>query len=451
MSDSKILSRGCSSANPLCSRKISLSFTCALAGSTARSRVAESPPLVVPRVLVASGLAPSASYSARPSSLHPTPGVLYCSRLASLPAAVLPGAEAEARVLPLELVEKDLLWLPVKSLIRFRCSDFEITGVEPSQLLTLLHHDFHESSVAADSLVHSSSIDDFIAYLDGALAAISPDASSDKEDENQDELESVRIKRRKFESDEETESSTSEGIVKQNLEESVEEDVCTHPGSFRDMCIRCGQKLDGESGVTFGYIHKDLRLHDEEISRLRNSDANNLRSRKKLYLMLDGLRSHIRKWKSQPKYLLFQEETIGKEDNKVNIFSNLDTSSSSFSVMRCETHRSSLYHSGNLCELVRFGNSEETTSTELYCSHRVSLNLFEISLQMDDHITIVFHHRGSFVTKEDGSVVYARDNTDELVGLDEDTMDVFSVRDYYKVLGYMIILWSVGGWLLEDL
>ncbi|KAL1336659.1 hypothetical protein HN51_031027 [Arachis hypogaea] len=164
--------------------------------------------------------------------------------------------------------------------------------------------DFHESSVAADSLVHSSSIDDFIAYLDGALAAISPDASSDKEDENQDELESVRIKRRKFESDEETESSTSEGIVKQNLEESVEEDVCTHPGSFGDMCIRCGQKLDGESGVTFGYIHKGLRLHDEEISRLRNSDANNLRSRKKLYLMLDGLRSHIRKWESQPKYLL---------------------------------------------------------------------------------------------------------------------------------------------------
>ncbi|XLU67470.1 hypothetical protein S245_026523, partial [Arachis hypogaea] len=42
-----------------------------------------------------------------------------CSRLASLPAAVLPAAEAEARVLPLEPVEKDLLWLPVKSLIRF--------------------------------------------------------------------------------------------------------------------------------------------------------------------------------------------------------------------------------------------------------------------------------------------------------------------------------------------
>lgn len=36
----------------------------------------------------------------------------------------------------------------------------------------------------------------------------------------------------------------------------MEVDACTHPGSFGNMCIRCGQKLDGESGVTFGYIHK---------------------------------------------------------------------------------------------------------------------------------------------------------------------------------------------------
>jgi len=39
-------------------------------------------------------------------------------------------------------------------------------------------------------------------------------------------------------------------------EASVKVDICTHPGSFGSMCIRCGQKLDGESGVTFGYIHK---------------------------------------------------------------------------------------------------------------------------------------------------------------------------------------------------
>lgn len=37
---------------------------------------------------------------------------------------------------------------------------------------------------------------------------------------------------------------------------SSKEEMCSHPGSFGSMCIRCGQMLDGESGVTFGYIHK---------------------------------------------------------------------------------------------------------------------------------------------------------------------------------------------------
>ncbi|XP_072081835.1 RNA polymerase II C-terminal domain phosphatase-like 4 isoform X1 [Arachis hypogaea] len=197
-------------------------------------------------------------------------------------------------------------------------------------------------SGAPDSPIHSSSSDDFIAYLDEALAASLPDASSDKEVENQDELESVsRIKRRKFESDEETEESTSEGSVKQNLgnfkclvtifswkccsfcfffffviaEESVE-DVCTHPGSFGDMCIRCGKKLDGESGVTFGYIHKGLRLHDQEISRLRSTDANNLRSRRKLYLILDLdhtlLNStHLAHLNSEELHLIPQADSVG--------------------------------------------------------------------------------------------------------------------------------------------
>ncbi|KAL1333107.1 hypothetical protein AAHE18_11G076600 [Arachis hypogaea] len=168
-------------------------------------------------------------------------------------------------------------------------------------------------SVAADSPIHSSSSDDFVAYLDDALAASSPDASSDKEVENQDELESVsRIKRCKFESAEETEESTSEGIVKQNLEEYV----CTHPGSFGDMCIRCGQKLDGESGVTFGYIHKGLRLHDEEISRLRNTDVKNLLIRKKLYLILDLdhtlLNStHLAHLNSEELHLISQADSLG--------------------------------------------------------------------------------------------------------------------------------------------
>ena len=38
-------------------------------------------------------------------------------------------------------------------------------------------------------------------------------------------------------------------------------DVCTHPGVMGGMCIRCGQKVEDESGVAFGYIHKVI-LHD---------------------------------------------------------------------------------------------------------------------------------------------------------------------------------------------
>ncbi|XP_027368780.1 RNA polymerase II C-terminal domain phosphatase-like 4 [Abrus precatorius] len=164
-------------------------------------------------------------------------------------------------------------------------------GKSGSNLAVLLMHAIsHSMSVVTDSPVHSSSSDDFIAYLDAALDANSPDSSTDKQPQNQDEFESLRIKRRKLESVEESEGTTSKGINEQNLvvaEASMEADLCTHPGSFGNMCIRCGQKLDGESGVTFGYIHKGLRLHDEEISRLRDTDMKSLLCRKKLYLVLD--------------------------------------------------------------------------------------------------------------------------------------------------------------------
>ncbi|PNX94655.1 RNA polymerase II C-terminal domain phosphatase 4-like protein, partial [Trifolium pratense] len=100
-----------------------------------------------------------------------------------------------------------------------------------------------------------------------------------------------RNKRRKLESTEETEGSTSEGIVEHKLvvaESSiVKVDGCTHPGTFGKLCISCGEILDGESGVTFGYIHKGLRLHEEEISRLRNTEMNTFLFSKKLFLVLD--------------------------------------------------------------------------------------------------------------------------------------------------------------------
>ncbi|XLR58143.1 hypothetical protein S83_008815 [Arachis hypogaea] len=66
-------------------------------------------------------------------------------------------------------------------------------------------------------------------------------------------------------------------------------------------------------------------------------------------------------------------------------------------------------------------------------------------LQIDEDITIVYHHGGSFVAKPNGSLVYDNDYTNELTGLDEDLLDVFSLRNYYKVLGFdnMVECWWV--------
>ncbi|KAJ7955625.1 RNA polymerase II C-terminal domain phosphatase-like 4 [Quillaja saponaria] len=139
-------------------------------------------------------------------------------------------------------------------------------------------------SLLTDSPVHSSSSDDFAAFLDDALDSGSSDSSPDEA-----ELQSLRIKRCKVESNtnEEPQASTSHVTTEQNLEAYLKKDFCTHPGSFGDMCILCGQRLEGESGVTLGYIHKGLRLQNDEIARLRTTDMKNLLRHKKLYLVLD--------------------------------------------------------------------------------------------------------------------------------------------------------------------
>lgn len=48
-------------------------------------------------------------------------------------------------------------------------------------------------SLDTDSPVHSSSSEDFVTFLDAALDATSPDASSLEEHENQDDFESTRF------------------------------------------------------------------------------------------------------------------------------------------------------------------------------------------------------------------------------------------------------------------
>ncbi|KAG8651752.1 hypothetical protein MANES_06G019000v8 [Manihot esculenta] len=190
-----------------------------------------------------------------------------------------------------------------------------------------------QMSLMTDSPVHSSSSDDFAAFLDAELDSKSSDSSpneegaknefdSDSSDSSLNEeaendsdskskrikgsrvetLENVedpkestsnithRIKRSRveaWENIEDPKGSMSNGSLEQNLVASSSKETCLHPGSFGDMCILCGQKLNLETGVTFGYIHKGLRLGNDEIMRLRKTDMKNLLRHKKLYLVLD--------------------------------------------------------------------------------------------------------------------------------------------------------------------
>ncbi|XP_060171792.1 RNA polymerase II C-terminal domain phosphatase-like 4 [Lycium barbarum] len=175
-------------------------------------------------------------------------------------------------------------------------------------------------SLTADSPVHSSSSDDFAAFLDAELDSasdVSPDLDEveneeaegeeeveDKEEQDEDsgdgdddddddddgDTDSHRAKKRKVEliDDEvDPQSSASRGEPAETSGASLALDVCTHPGVMGGMCIRCGQKVEDESGVAFGYIHKNLRLGDDEIARLRDKDLKNLLRHKKLILVLD--------------------------------------------------------------------------------------------------------------------------------------------------------------------
>ncbi|XP_043702341.1 RNA polymerase II C-terminal domain phosphatase-like 4 [Telopea speciosissima] len=147
-------------------------------------------------------------------------------------------------------------------------------------------------SLTADSPVHSSSSDDFAALLDAELETTSTHSSPDLEDnENESDLETERIKKRKmdeFEILEKSRGTTSHGDREQGLDASINEEICPpHPGFIRGMCIRCGQLEEDESAVAFGYVHKDLRLGTEEIARLRGVDLKKLLRDKKLYLVLD--------------------------------------------------------------------------------------------------------------------------------------------------------------------
>ncbi|KAL3643306.1 hypothetical protein CASFOL_014121 [Castilleja foliolosa] len=154
----------------------------------------------------------------------------------------------------------------------------------------------------SDSPAASSSSDDLAAFLDAELDTIS-DASADSEesveedesddaDENNSESGLERVKRRKVESSEgegliTLRSSSSQGEQAEVLGGSSTKNTCPHPGFIAGMCMRCGKKMEDESGVALGYIHKNLRLGNDEIARVRDKDLKDLLRKKKLYLVLD--------------------------------------------------------------------------------------------------------------------------------------------------------------------
>ncbi|RYQ98395.1 hypothetical protein Ahy_B08g094435 [Arachis hypogaea] len=71
---------------------------------------------------------------------------------------------------------------------------------------------------------------------------------------------------------------------------------------------------------------------------------------------------------------------------------------------------------------------------------------------MDVLLDIMFYHGGNFEKDDEGNLRYTPDNLTCLGDLDEDTLDVFFIRNYYKELGYDKILhcwWLVPGRTLE--
>ncbi|RYR39938.1 hypothetical protein Ahy_A09g045577 [Arachis hypogaea] len=68
-------------------------------------------------------------------------------------------------------------------------------------------------------------------------------------------------------------------------------------------------------------------------------------------------------------------------------------------------------------------------------------------------MTFIFHQGENFKNDEKRSRIYEPDNTEVLMGIDGDTLDVFFVKGYYKELGYArgdICWWKVPWLSLES-
>ncbi|PQM35651.1 hypothetical protein Pyn_21837 [Prunus yedoensis var. nudiflora] len=199
-----------------------------------------------------------------------------------------------------------------------------LAAVEGAVIKLFCTLSFYEQMSVAESPVHSSSSDDFTGFLERALGSGSSHSSPDEEaDYESDDGSERSTKRRKVEnlgSIEETHGSTSQVFVEENSEASPKKDICTHPGSVKDLCIVCGQRVDEKSGVPLGYIHKDFWLNNDEIDRVRSTDIKKSLHLKKLYLVLDLdhtlLNStHLNHMTAEEEYLHSQTDSLQDVSN----------------------------------------------------------------------------------------------------------------------------------------
>ncbi|XP_047950922.1 RNA polymerase II C-terminal domain phosphatase-like 4 isoform X2 [Salvia hispanica] len=129
--------------------------------------------------------------------------------------------------------------------------------------------------------------DDFAAILDAELDAAS-DLSGNSEEGAEEEESSAEDSGDRSELDLDHERVKRQKVELYSGTLNPQEEICTHPGSYGGLCMKCGKLVDDDSAISLKYINENLRIANDEMARLRDKDFKDLLChRKKLYLVLD--------------------------------------------------------------------------------------------------------------------------------------------------------------------
>ncbi|XP_047983352.1 pre-mRNA-processing protein 40A-like [Salvia hispanica] len=123
------------------------------------------------------------------------------------------------------------------------------------------------------------------------------DLDADGQDQLRNYLVYLQKKMRSSSSDEETARILDDAVyhldlqsvklkmekMKLDLDLDLEnEKICTHPGSIHEFCIKCGLHVQDDSAIPLKYIHKNLRIAKDEMTRLRDKGFEDLIWREKV-------------------------------------------------------------------------------------------------------------------------------------------------------------------------